>query len=148
MGKNKMKIISIIVLLSYNIIAQDIDVCFGNYNDVEVNNRISFIFDNSGIHNLMILGNFIPDSLVKYDLLGIYGESLLMKINFEEGEIGNSIYLLIFNDSSSGKSNLIISSGYYVEILWLDAYSNKKRIKNKFAFELEKEEIHIDYYDD
>lgn len=142
-----MKLIIIVVLLSYSIVAQDTDVYFGKYSDIQNGKNISFIFDNTGIHHVMILGTFIPDTLIKYDLLGIYGESLLLKITFEEGKIGNYITILIFNDISNAESYLVISSGYYVKILWLDAKHNKRAIKNKFAFELQKENIEIDYYD-
>ena len=132
----------LIIILFYGTInAQDTDVYFGKYEDKSDSSKFSFIFDTSGVVNLTIMGNAIPDSLVKYDLLGVFGGTLFMKIIFKEAEVGNYIMLLMYNN----ESDLIVSTGFWIKINLKDLDSNSGEIIDKFTFDLKKEKVVVDY---
>ena len=126
-----MKYLFFVTLLFYNYsFGQDIDTFFGNYSDKD--SLISFCFSENGINNLRIKQNEIPENIVTYDLLGIFGETLLLDIKYEKENSLNIIKCCIV--VSEGR--FIISSGYYYSVSLKKSKENSKKILTKFVFEL------------
>lgn len=119
-----------IILFNINY-GQDLDVYFGTYQDDCKLPKITFNFSDEGINDLFIREKPIPNNQVKYDVLGIFGESLILSIQFEEKDTLSVIKCFIVID----KQQFIISSGYYYNVKW-DEQMHSQTVIDRFSFEL------------
>ena len=98
-------------LLSNSVYSTDIEEYFGKYQSINSTYKMSFILNEQGVLNLSIDKINIDLNSLTYDYLGIYGNTLVFQIKFDDDKkYSNIIQLFIVKI----EEEIIIVTGYHM----------------------------------